>query len=185
MDGNIQFITFSITIEKRLFGVIITILGITGLILATYSLVKSNTETNHSGMSMAIYSIQGIIFFFAGIGLIRNTKDLTNLRSVQDLMNLKNVKDLANLKNARDLMNIKSAKDLTKRSSINEHGKLINLQGSREEQKEKIKEFYPEIMDADLIFMGGGDDELTEKPALKLYKNETEIKNRLESIAAG
>ena len=158
MDKNIQFITFTITIEKRLFGVIITILGITGLLLAAYNLVQFKNATNHSVMSVAIYSIQGILFFFAGIGLVRNTQDLTNF---------------------------KSAQDLTNRSSINEHGKLINLEGSRQELKEKIKEFYPEIMDADIIFMGGRDDELFEKSALKLYMNEKEMKNQLESITAG
>jgi hypothetical protein len=157
MDRNIQFITFTITIEKRLFGFIITILGITGLILAIYNLVRVHTAA-HSVMSVTIYGIQGILFFFAGIGLIRNTQDLTNL---------------------------KSAQDLTNHSSINEHGKLINLEESRQEIKEKIKEFYPEIMDADLIFMGGRDNELFEMSALKLYKIEKEMKNRLESITAG
>ena len=127
-DRNIQFITFTITIEKRLFGVIITILGITGLLLATYNIVQGNTANNHSITSVVIYGIQGVLFFFAGIGMIRNTRDLTNLKSEQELTN---------------------------RSSINEHGKLINLEGSRQELKEKINEFYPEIMDADIIFMGG------------------------------
>ncbi|HTB25631.1 MAG TPA: hypothetical protein VK711_09675 [Puia sp.] len=158
MDRNIQFITFTITIEKRLFGFIITILGVTGLILAIYNLVRVNAAPNHSVISVAIYGIQGILFFFAGIGLIRNTQDLTSLRSEQDLTN---------------------------RSSINEHGKLINLEETQQELKEKINEFYPEIMDADLIFMGGRDDELLGMSALKLYKIEKEMKNRLESITAG
>jgi hypothetical protein len=157
-DRNIQFISVTISIEKRLFGVIITILGITGLLLAAYNLVQFKTATNHNVMSVVIYSIQGILFFFAGIGLVRNTQDLTNF---------------------------KNAQDLTNRSSINEHGKLINLEGSRQELKEKIKEFYPEIMDADIIFMGARDDELFEKSALNLYLNEKEMKNRLESITAG
>jgi hypothetical protein len=158
VDKNIQFITFTITIEKRLFGIIITILGITGLILASYKLMQGSTAANHSVMMVAVYGFQGIVFFFAGIGLIRNTQDLTNLRNVQDLPN---------------------------HSSINEHGKLINFVGSRQELKEKIKEFYPEIMDADLIFMEGRDDKLIEKSALKLYTNEKEMKNWLESISAG
>lgn len=152
-DRNIQFITFTITIEKRLFGVIITILGITGLLLATYNIMQGNTANNHSITSVAIYGIQGVLFFFAGIGMIRNTRDLTNLKSEQELTN---------------------------RSSINEHGKLINLEGSRQELKEKINEFYPEIMDADIIFMGGRDDELFEKSALKLYMNEKEMKTGLK-----
>ncbi len=158
VDKNIQFITFTISIEKRLFGIIITILGITGLLLASYKLMQGSTAANHSVMMVAVYGFQGIVFFFSGIGLIRNTQDLTNLRNVQDLPN---------------------------HSSINEHGKLINFEGSRQELKEKIKEFYPEIMDADLIFMEGRDDKLFEKSALKLYTNEKEMKNWLESISAG
>ena len=158
MDSNIQFITIKITIEKKLFGVIITLLGLTGLILATYNLVNSISATNHSLILVAVYGIQGILFFFGGIGLIRNTRDLTNLESLQDLTN---------------------------RSSINEYGKLIILKGSQQELKEKIKELYPDIMDADLIFLTGSDDELAEKSALKLYKNEKEMKNPLESITAG
>ena len=34
--------------EKRIFGVILTILGIAGLILAAYNFVQGNTTTNHS-----------------------------------------------------------------------------------------------------------------------------------------
>ncbi len=64
--------------EKRLFGVILTILGIVGLILAAYNFVQGNTGTNHSIKSVMVYGILGILFFFAGIGLIRSTRDLTN-----------------------------------------------------------------------------------------------------------
>jgi membrane associated rhomboid family serine protease len=82
-DSDIQLITISlefitIKMEKRLFGVILTILGITGLILAAYDFVQGNTSTNHSVKSVAVYGILGLLFFFAGIGLIRSTRDLTN-----------------------------------------------------------------------------------------------------------
>lgn len=75
MDRDLQFITF--TMEKRLFGVILTILGIAGLIIAAYDFVQGNTATNHSVKSVVVYGILGLIFFFAGIGLIRSTRDLT------------------------------------------------------------------------------------------------------------
>jgi uncharacterized membrane protein len=64
--------------EKRLFGVILTILGIAGLIFAAYNFVQGNTGTNHSVKSVMVYGILGLIFFFAGIGLIRSTRDLTD-----------------------------------------------------------------------------------------------------------
>jgi membrane associated rhomboid family serine protease len=64
--------------EKRLFGVILTVLGIAGLILAAYDFVQGNTGTNHSIKSVMVYGILGLIFFFAGIGLIRSTRDQTN-----------------------------------------------------------------------------------------------------------
>jgi hypothetical protein len=154
MDRNIQFISFTFTIEKRLFGIIITLVGVTGLILATYNFVQGYISTNHRVISVIVYGLQGILFFFAGIGIIRNTQDLTNSRGAQDLTN---------------------------HSSINACGKLINMEVSRQELKEKIKEFYPEILDADLIFMEGRDDELFEESVLKLYNNEKAMKNWLES----
>jgi uncharacterized membrane protein len=64
--------------EKRLFGVILTVLGILGLILAAYNFVQGNTGTNHSVKAVIVYGILGLLFFFAGIGLIRSTRDLTN-----------------------------------------------------------------------------------------------------------
>jgi uncharacterized membrane protein len=64
--------------EKRVFGVILTVLGIAGLILAAYQFVQGNPATNHSIRSITVYGILGLIFFFAGIGLIRSTRDLSN-----------------------------------------------------------------------------------------------------------
>lgn len=59
---------------KRIFGTILTALGITGLIYAAISFVNS-TGGNHDVKSIIIYSILSSIFFVAGIGLIRSTKD--------------------------------------------------------------------------------------------------------------
>ena len=64
--------------EKRMFGVILTVLGIAGLIIAAYNFVQGNTATNHSVKSVTVYGILGLLFFFAGIGLIRSTRDLSN-----------------------------------------------------------------------------------------------------------
>ena len=64
--------------EKRVFGVILTVLGIAGLIMAAYQFVQGNTVSNHSIRAVTMYGILVLIFFFAGIGLIRSTRDLSN-----------------------------------------------------------------------------------------------------------
>jgi membrane-bound ClpP family serine protease len=51
---------------KRTFGTILTILGIIGLIYA-----KHDAATRQ----LIVFGIIGIIFFFSGIGLVKNTKD--------------------------------------------------------------------------------------------------------------
>jgi hypothetical protein len=75
---SLDYILKSGIMEKRLFGVILTILGIIGLILAAYNFVQGNTQTNHNVRSVVVYGILGLLFFFAGINLIRSTRDLTN-----------------------------------------------------------------------------------------------------------
>jgi hypothetical protein len=69
---------FKKTMEKRIFGVILTILGIVGLLFAGYNFVAANRETHQHIRAEAVSSLLGLLFFFGGIGLIRNTKDLTN-----------------------------------------------------------------------------------------------------------
>jgi uncharacterized membrane protein len=64
--------------EKRVFGVILTVLGVAGLIIAAYQFVQGNTVSNRSIRAVTMYGILGLIFFFAGIGLIRGTRDLSN-----------------------------------------------------------------------------------------------------------
>jgi predicted Na+-dependent transporter len=59
---------------KRIFGALLTSLGIAGLIYAAVLFVN-NTDNAHGVKALIIYSIIGIIFFTAGISLIRTTKD--------------------------------------------------------------------------------------------------------------
>ncbi len=59
--------------EKRMFGIILTVLGIAGLILAGYNFMNGGGTKNVKEVIM--YGLLGVIFFFAGIGLIRNTRD--------------------------------------------------------------------------------------------------------------
>jgi uncharacterized membrane protein len=59
---------------KRIFGTLLTILGIAGLIYAAVLFVNSTGGTRNI-KSLAIYGILGLIFFISGIGLVRTTKD--------------------------------------------------------------------------------------------------------------
>ncbi|MFL9832586.1 hypothetical protein [Chryseobacterium terrae] len=56
---------------KRIFGTILTVLGIVGLIYTGYELI--NKSTAYTTLSVA--GIIGLIFFFSGISLVKNTKD--------------------------------------------------------------------------------------------------------------
>jgi len=62
--------------EKRILGIILTVLGIAGLIAAAINFVNSKSGSS-SAKLIFTYLILGAIFFFAGISLIRNTKDTT------------------------------------------------------------------------------------------------------------
>lgn len=60
--------------EKRILGIILSLLGITGLILAAVNFMNTSGG-QRSVKTIVVFSILGAVFFFAGIGLIRNTKD--------------------------------------------------------------------------------------------------------------
>ncbi|HEY0897378.1 MAG TPA: hypothetical protein VGE15_12550 [Sphingobacteriaceae bacterium] len=57
--------------QKRTFGTILTILGIIGLIYAGVNFANGDNGTR----VLIVYFVLGLIFFFTGIGLIRNTRD--------------------------------------------------------------------------------------------------------------
>lgn len=59
---------------KRIFGAILTLLGIGGLIYM--AVLFSNTSGGVRDIkSLVIFGVLGIIFFGAGISLIKTTKD--------------------------------------------------------------------------------------------------------------
>jgi uncharacterized membrane protein len=60
--------------EKRVLGIILSIMGIAGLILAAFKFVNGTTA-NRSIKEIIIYALLGVVFFFAGIGLVRSTND--------------------------------------------------------------------------------------------------------------
>jgi uncharacterized membrane protein len=59
---------------KRIFGALLTVLGIGSLIYAAVIFVNNSGGTRDI-KALAIYGILGLIFFIAGISLIRTTKD--------------------------------------------------------------------------------------------------------------
>ncbi len=59
---------------KRVFGSILTVLGIVSLICAAILFANSATN-NHDIKVVIIYSVLGLIFFVSGVSLIRTVKD--------------------------------------------------------------------------------------------------------------
>jgi hypothetical protein len=60
--------------EKRILGIVLSLLGIVGLVMAGIQFMNS-TQGTRSIKEILLYGILGGIFFFAGISLVRNTKD--------------------------------------------------------------------------------------------------------------
>ncbi|MBE7173515.1 MAG: hypothetical protein INR73_23285 [Williamsia sp.] len=60
--------------EKRVLGIILSLLGVVGLIMAAVNFMNGGSG-NRNIKEILIYGVLGAIFFFSGIGLIRNTKD--------------------------------------------------------------------------------------------------------------
>jgi len=60
--------------EKRIIGIVLTFLGVIGLIYAGISFMNGGADTKNI-KTIIFTGILGAIFFSAGISLIRNTKD--------------------------------------------------------------------------------------------------------------
>ncbi|HQS04605.1 MAG: hypothetical protein B7X86_04200 [Sphingobacteriales bacterium 17-39-43] len=56
---------------KRIFGTILTVLGIVGLIYAAIGFVQSSEGYK----SLIVFAVLGIVFFITGIGLVKSTTD--------------------------------------------------------------------------------------------------------------
>jgi hypothetical protein len=59
---------------KRIFGAILTVLGIGALFYAAVVFVTTSTGTSNVKVLLT-FGILGLLFFFAGISLVRATKD--------------------------------------------------------------------------------------------------------------
>lgn len=59
---------------KRIFGALLTLLGIAGLIYAAV-LFSHTSGGARSIKPLLIFGILGLVFFISGIGLVQTTKD--------------------------------------------------------------------------------------------------------------
>lgn len=59
---------------KRIFGSLLTVLGIAGLLYASFVFINTGGQTREI-KALIIYGVLGIVFFLSGISLIRGTKD--------------------------------------------------------------------------------------------------------------
>ena len=59
---------------KRIFGALLTILGIVGLIYTAILFMNTGGD-NHDIRGIIIFGVLGILFFGSGIGLVKHTKD--------------------------------------------------------------------------------------------------------------
>ena len=60
--------------EKRILGIILSLLGVGGILYAAFAFINGGTGTTNIKLIIA-FGVVGAIFFFAGIGLVRNTRD--------------------------------------------------------------------------------------------------------------
>ncbi len=60
--------------EKKVLGIILSILGVIGLVICAVNFMNGGSG-NKNIKEIIIYGVLGAIFFFSGIGLVRNTND--------------------------------------------------------------------------------------------------------------
>jgi len=59
---------------KRIFGALLTLLGIGGLIYASVLFVNASGNSGNI-RALVIYGLLGLLFFVAGVSLVRTTKE--------------------------------------------------------------------------------------------------------------
>ncbi|MEC4003361.1 hypothetical protein OX283_001725 [Flavobacterium sp. SUN052] len=59
---------------KRMFGALLTLLGIGGLIYTAFVFTATSGSTRDI-KSLVVYGMLGIVFFISGISLVKTTKD--------------------------------------------------------------------------------------------------------------
>ena len=61
--------------EKRILGIILSLVGIIALIVAAVYFINANGAGGRRIKEIVVYGLLGAVFFFSGIGLVRNTRD--------------------------------------------------------------------------------------------------------------
>ena len=60
--------------EKRILGIVLSLLGIAGLVYSGIKFV--NGVSGSKSVKLVVFcAVLGAVFFFAGIGLVKNTSD--------------------------------------------------------------------------------------------------------------
>ena len=59
---------------KRIFGAVLTVLGI-GSLIYTAVMFSTTSGSTHDIKSLIIFGVLGLLFFGSGISLVRSTKD--------------------------------------------------------------------------------------------------------------
>lgn len=59
---------------KRIFGALLSVLGIGGLIFSAVLFVNTGSGT-HNIKTLVTYGVLSLLFFISGISLVRTTKD--------------------------------------------------------------------------------------------------------------
>ena len=60
--------------EKRFLGIILSVLGVAGLIFAAVNFINGGSGAHHV-REIVGYGVLGLVFFAAGVSLVRTTRD--------------------------------------------------------------------------------------------------------------
>jgi len=69
-----MFFALHINMEKRFLGIILAVLGVAGLIFAVANFINGGSGAHHVREIIG-YGMLGLIFFAAGVSLVRTTRD--------------------------------------------------------------------------------------------------------------
>ena len=69
-----MFFALHTNMEKRFLGIILAVLGVAGLIFAVANFINGGSGAHHVREIIG-YGMLGLIFFAAGVSLVRTTRD--------------------------------------------------------------------------------------------------------------